>query len=72
MEGAKWAKWIMVLTTLFAPFGVYFQSLSESIITVSVHAILWGTLPDYNASGSIISDSYLIIGRGLFYGIFNI
>jgi hypothetical protein len=62
----------MVIATLFAPYGVYFESLSDSIISVSIHAILWGTLPEYNVSGSIIYDSYIIIGRGIFYGIFNI
>ncbi len=71
-DSAKWAKWIMVIATLITPFGVYFQSLNDSTISVSVNAILWGTLPEYNVSGSIIYDSYIIIGRGLFYGIFNI
>ena len=70
--GTKWAKWTMVVVTLFAPFGVYFFSLSESTISVSIHAILWGIMPEVGASGSFFVDSYLIVGRGLFYGIFNI
>ncbi len=68
-----WAKWIMVITTLFAPFGVYFFSLRNSILTVSMHAILWGIMPEvYAYNGSILFYMYIIIGRGLFYGIFNI
>ena len=68
-----WAKWIMIITTLFAPFGVYFFSLRNSFLTVSLHAILWGIMPDQaGSSGSIFLDSFVIIGRGLFYGIFNI
>ncbi len=69
----KWAKWVMVITTLLAPSGVYFFSLRNSNITVSIHAILWGIMPEQSSSsGSIIFDSYIIVGRGLFVGIFNI
>ena len=73
-DSIKWAKWIMVITTLLAPSGVYFFSLrNDSIITVSIHAILWGIMPEQSSSsGSIIFGSYIIVGRGLFYGIFNI
>ena len=67
----KWAKWVMVITTLLAPSGVYFFSLRNSNITVSIHAILWGIMPEGSLSGSIILDSYIIVGRGLFVGIFN-
>jgi len=69
----KWAKWTMVFVTLFAPSGVYFFSLRNSNITVSIHAILWGIMPEQSSSsGSIILDSYIIVGRGLVVGIFNI
>ncbi len=71
--GTKWAKWIMTITTLFAPSGVYFFSLRNSNITVSIHAILWGIMPEQSSSsGSIILDSYIIVGRGLVVGVFNI
>ncbi|MFW9843182.1 MAG: hypothetical protein ACFFEV_01270 [Candidatus Thorarchaeota archaeon] len=70
---ANWARLIMVITTLVAPFGVYFFSLSNSSISVSIHAILWGLMPEESGpSGSFIFDLYIIIGRGLFYGLFNI
>jgi hypothetical protein len=68
----KWAKMIMIITTLFAPSGVYFFSLRNSNITVSIHALLWGIMPEQSSSGSFIFGSYIIVGRGLFYGIFNI
>ncbi len=66
----NWVKWVMGITTLFAPFGVYAFSLEDSIITVSIHSLLWGIMP--GGTGSLLFDSYLIVGRGLFYGIFNI
>ncbi|MBN2230660.1 MAG: hypothetical protein JW779_13810 [Candidatus Thorarchaeota archaeon] len=68
-----WAKWIMVITTLFAPFGVYAFSVRNSILTVSIHAMLWGIMPDSSGDTELILfGTYIIIGRGLFYGIFNI
>lgn len=64
---------IIILTTLFAPFGVYFFSLSHSTIIVSVHSLLWGIMPgESRGIGYLLVESYLIVGRGLFYGIFNI
>ncbi|MHA2153503.1 MAG: hypothetical protein ACXAAQ_16135 [Candidatus Thorarchaeota archaeon] len=63
---------IIILTTLLAPFGVYFFSLNGSVITVSIHSLLWGIMPGNSSFESLLRDSYLIIGRGLFYGIFNI
>lgn len=63
----------MGITTLLAPFGVYAFSVRNSILTVSLHAILWGIMPeDFVYNGSILFDMYIIIGRGVFYGIFNI
>ncbi|MCJ7817280.1 MAG: hypothetical protein MUP60_00355 [Candidatus Thorarchaeota archaeon] len=49
-DRTKWAKWIMVIVTLFAPFGVYFFSLRNSIASVSIHAILWGIMPEESGS----------------------
>jgi hypothetical protein len=73
MTNNKLAEWIMVITTLFAPFGVYFFSIRNSILTVSLHAVLWGIMPGQSGNTeSILHDMYIIIGRGLFYGIFNI
>jgi len=72
-DGAKWAKPIMVFVTLFAPFGVYFHSVRNFTVEVSVHAIIWGTWPDFNFSVStIIFDYFIVFGIGLYYGIFNI
>ncbi|MFW9808060.1 MAG: hypothetical protein ACFFE6_01660 [Candidatus Thorarchaeota archaeon] len=66
-------RWIMCFTTLLAPFGVYFYSLKDSTITVSIHSILWGIMPEeVVSSGSLFLDAYIILGRGFFYGIFNI
>jgi len=63
----------MAITTLFAPFGVYAFSVRNSILTVSMHAVLWGIMPGESGNtGSTLFDMYIIIGRGLFYGIFNI
>ena len=73
MEGAKWAKPIMVFVTLFAPFGVYFHSVRNFTVDVSVHAIIWGTRPDLNYMVStILFDYFFTFVWGLFYGIFNI
>jgi hypothetical protein len=73
MEVAKKAKSIMVFVTLFAPFGVYFHSVRNFTVEVSVHAILWGTRPDLNYSGSsILFDIFITFVWGLYYGIFNI
>ena len=73
MTGKRLAKLIMGITTLFAPFGVYAFSVRNSILTVSMHAVLWGIMPEQvGNTGSILFDMYIIIGRGLFYGIFNI
>ena len=73
MTGKRLAKLIMGITTLFAPFGVYAFSVRNSILTVSMHAVLWGFMPEQvGNTGSILFDMYIIIGRGLFYGIFNI
>jgi len=73
MIDAKWAKWIMAITTLIAPFGVYPFSVRNDVLVVSMHAMLWGIMPDVFANhDSILLDMYTIIGRGLFYGIFNI
>jgi hypothetical protein len=68
-----WAKWIMAITTLFAPFGVYFFSVRNSILTVSMHAVLWGIMPNPSGDTGLVQfGTYIIVGRGLFYGIFNI
>lgn len=73
MLSIRWAEWIMGVATLLAPFGTYFYSLRNSTITVSVQAILWGAMPEESGNtGSLILDLYIIVGRGLFYGIFNI
>jgi hypothetical protein len=38
-----------------------------------VHAIFWGIMPEESGSSeSLILDSYVIVGRGFFFGIFNI
>jgi len=66
-NGAKWAKWIMVITTLIAPCGVYFFSVRNSNITVSVHAILWSIMPEHSGLSEIV-----IVVMRLSYGIFNI
>jgi hypothetical protein len=73
MTSDRLAKWIMVLTTLLAPFGVYPFSVRRDVLTVSMHALLWGIMPEeFGYHGSIVFYMYVIIGRGLFYGIINI
>ncbi len=73
MPSDRLPKWIMAVTTLFAPFGVYAFSVRNDVLTVSMHAMLWGIMPDVFANhDSILYDMYSIIGRGVFYGIFNI
>jgi hypothetical protein len=71
------AKIIMIVITLIVPSGIYFWSvhgLHEDVryIEVSIHAIIWGIMPE-GASGAGISflDPY-VTARGIFYGIFNI
>lgn len=72
-ESPKWAKPLMVFATLFVPFGVYFQGIHNYSMSVSIHAILWGTLPEFNVSEqAIIGNLLIILARSLFYGIFNI
>lgn len=66
-NSAKLTKWVMVITTLFAPFGVYFFSIRNSNITVSVHAILWSIMPE----NSGLNEIFIVVMR-LSYGIFNI
>jgi hypothetical protein len=70
-------KIIMIVTTLVAPSGIYFwsvQGIHEDVryIKVSIHAIIWGIMPE-GASGAGITflDPY-VTARGIFYGIFNI
>jgi hypothetical protein len=48
--------------------------LSKKLVaSVSVHAIFWGIMPEESGSSeSLILDSYVIVGRGFFFGIFNI
>ena len=73
MSSDRLAKLIIGITTLFAPFGVYPFSVRNDVLIVSMHAMLWGIMPDVFANqNSIFLDIYTIIGRGLFYGIFNI
>ncbi len=73
MTSDRLAKWIMGITTLLAPFGVYPFSVHNDVLTVSMHALLWGIMPEAFAyNGSILFYMYVIIGRGIFYGIFNI
>ena len=68
---------IMIVTTLLAPSGVYFwsvQGIREEVryIKVSIHAIVWGIMPEgASGAGFTILDSYVTI-RGVFFGIFNI
>ncbi|TFH05474.1 MAG: hypothetical protein E4H14_12670 [Candidatus Thorarchaeota archaeon] len=66
-DRSKWAKWVIIITTLLAPSGVYFFSLQNENITVSVHAILWSIMPEHSGLSEIV-----IIVMRLSYGIFNI
>ena len=71
------AKIIMIVTTLVAPSGIYFwsvHSINEHVryIEVSIHAIIWGIMPEgASGAGFTILDPYVTV-RGIFYGIFNI
>ena len=62
---------IMGVATLLAPFGVYFFSGGDPI-SVSIHAILWGIMPEGTGIGGVSFLNYIVVGRGLFYGVFNI
>ena len=62
----------MISIALFAPFGVYFWSIHNDVITVSIHAIFWGIMPEgASGAGFTLLDPY-VVARSVFYGIFNI
>ncbi len=62
----------MGIVTVFVPFGVYPYAISNGSLTVSIHALLWGIMPEDYTFSSPFSAIYILLGRGLFYGFLNL
>jgi hypothetical protein len=65
-------KLIVGLVTVFIPYAAIPFSVRNGQMTVSIHALVWGIMPEGIYFSSWINLYYILLGRGLVYGIFNI